>query len=746
MGWFTVPTKDPDKQHLRHHLEMMAWDEGFPTNLDDQDFLRLRNFIGSLRWRAVYESVYAVDPALGHRTGATDARPDYNSTLRGHFYGTTGHVWRHGGTYGAPESGVETDSDPEDGEDTETATPAATPDPSPGDFSNLRTAPVYGIYRVGDVHSVSSGTFPWSGRRNHGIGYQKASRKVPTPHHVVQPGQERKSLMADVHPGGLLRNFQALQLQAFPLAGRDFKLKDDGKWLDELAEAIRPSPDGHKPSQVRRDSHIETLRVRDLPEIKALKTDADQLHGKALRGLHAGAPRGRMMTSIGEIGFVHSGFPNLPILLTDAHGTNEFLLNSTKNGPPLRMLLDLFTPGAFVNPHTGKRVARTAWETASGPSNSPSSPRVGTWNVNSAPAHEGYMVIRQGAHGSGDELKKEIDPSALPARVIWNPSAGGWRRNAFGNEHAFSKKIKDLDKKIPGEPLDRLASPFASLPRGWQAWISVVGGDFSPSRATGQGAWGEFSPGYNAFAPGMFTWTAGLGVARAKPFYQTALANLGPDDSLHSRLLTFGSDGRKELELHPDGSIKKQNENDGFLRGRFTADEWLDFQKLSGSEHTAPRHFAPRFAIFPLRHRISDLALNYNYGAELRHFSTALNPRNSAYPPALNPDGKIDDKHSDYNHFPGSHAASGLFLNAPLVLLANQASTSANAFTIHIVAQSIRDDGLPRPGIPNSGPGHSDPDDTILNERWTRIVVQKEKPVTDSDTTPRLQILRRDSL
>jgi hypothetical protein len=749
VGWFTVPERKvaADGRILRNHLEMMGWGEGLNSSMDEGALERLRQFVGSLRWRAVYESVFAIDPALGHRTGASDARPEADPSLRGHLYGTTGHVWRHGGAHGKTESGEDSGEGKKgDSDDAPDDTPeeAAETDVPPG-FAGHRISPVTGVFRVGDRIQVSQTTANWSGRRHHGIGQRQASTQVPALNAAFLPGVEVESLVSDTDPGGYLRNFRALELDAFPLDGRDLKLKDDGKWLDDFAKATGRIPAEHKPAKVTRDSHVESLEVVLLPEVKALQPDKEQLHGKALRGLFAGAPRSAMMTSIGEIGFVHSGMPNLPILLTEAHGTNEYLLNSPKNGPPMRMLLDLFTPGAFVDPGTGQRVQRQAWESGSGPSNSPASPRIGTWNVNTAIAHEGYLTIRQGAHGSLEEMKKEIDPSALPARVIWHPGAGGWRRNAFGNEHAFSKKLKDLDRKVPGEPLDRLASPFPAMPRGWQAWIAAVGGDFSPSRATGHGAWGEFSPGYNTFAPGMFTWVTGAGVAPGPRFYETAFAEVGNDNSLHSRLLTFGSDGRNELELESDGTIKKRNEKDGHLRGRFTADEWLDFQSLVGSAHTAPRHFAPRFAVFPLRHRISDLALNVNYGAELWRFSTALNPRQSAHPPVLKDDGKPDDAYSDYNHFPGAHAASGLFLNAPFVLLANQASTSANAFTIHIVAQTILDEGSPRPGIRNSGPGHSDPDDTVLSETWTRAVVVKEKAQHDNDTTPRLRVIHRNT-
>ncbi len=732
VGWFTVPEKKPGEENLLHRLEMMGWDWKThpPQKMEADEFQDFTDFILSLRWRAVFESVYALDPALGHRTGATDARPDYEPNLRGHLYGTTGHVWRHGGADGISEKAPSENA----------------PDPGTGHrFATLNREPESKGFRLGQQIAINPAQRSWQGMSPHGIGYQSMTRQIPFLSAAVQAGQEEESFMAQAKPGGLLKNFAALQLDTFPLESRQFTTKDDGKWLDEVAQALGRIPPGFKSARVSRDAHIETLEVTSLPEIKALKTDSDALHGKSLRGLFAGAPRAAMMTSIGEIGLVHSGLPNFPILLTEAHGTNEFLLNSPKNGPPMRMLLDLFTPGALIHPATGRPISRADWEKGAGPSHTPETPRLGTWNVNSALAHESYMVIRQGAHGTQEELKKEVDPSQLPARVIWHPSAGGWRRNAFGNEHAFSKQLAETDRKIPGEPLDRLASPFASLPRGWPAWVATVGGDFTPSRAIGFGTWAPFSPGYNTFAPGMFTWMAGMGVAQSPPYYQTAFANVGADDSLHSRLLTFGSDGRKELELDGDGQIKKLNENDGFLRGRFTSDEWLDFQSLTGSAQTAPRHFATRFALFPLRHRVSDLALNYNYGAELRHFHTALNPRASAYPPVVNSDGRIEGQFSDYNHFPGSHLASGLFLNAPLVLLANQASTSANAFTLHIVVQTIRDEGARRPGVSNSGPGHSDPDDLVLSESWTRLVVEKEKPTDPRDFTPRLWVVRRET-
>lgn len=66
-----------------------------------------------------------------------------------------------------------------------------------------------------------------------------------------------------------------------------------------------------------------------------------------------------------------------------------------------------------------------------------------------------------------------------------------------------------------------------------------------------------------------------------------------------------------------------------------------------------------------------------------------------------------------------------------------------NLFTIHVVAQSVKDSGAVRPGIGKSGPGYSDPDDEILAESWMRTVVGKAPPATPNETSPRLEVLSR---
>jgi hypothetical protein len=202
---------------------------------------------------------------------------------------------------------------------------------------------------------------------------------------------------------------------------------------------------------------------------------------------------------------------------------------------------------------------------------------------------------------------------------------------------------------------------------------------------------------------------------------------------VEARLLMFGSDGRKE-----GGPDEKNGDvKNGYLRGRFAADQCLMAAQLN-SPISLPISMAPRFSTVPMRHFVSDAAVEFNFGAALTDFKTALNPRQSAY------SAGADLKQSDGSGFPGGHHASGIFANAPIVLMANQISTSANVFTIHVVAQAVKDTGLPRPGVRNSGPGHSDSDDQIVAERWAKMVVAKLPASNEDDREPRFQILSCD--
>lgn len=90
--------------------------------------------------------------------------------------------------------------------------------------------------------------------------------------------------------------------------------------------------------------------------------------------------RGNLMTSVGEIGYVNSGLMGIPILFS-ADGKTIYSLNYPENGPPLRMIFDLFTPGAFHNNDAGEILPLTNWANYTA-TNTPSNPRRGTWNVN----------------------------------------------------------------------------------------------------------------------------------------------------------------------------------------------------------------------------------------------------------------------------------------------------------------------------------------------------------------------------
>jgi hypothetical protein len=79
---------------------------------------------------------------------------------------------------------------------------------------------------------------------------------------------------------------------------------------------------------------------------------------------------------------------------------------------------------------------------------------------------------------------------------------------------------------------------------------------------------------------------------------------------------------------------------------------------------------------------------------------------------------------------------SGIYANAPVALVANQISTSANVFTIHVVTQSIRDRGPERSdkGVPRenvqTGIGYMDESDEIIAEHWAQTIVAR---ITDPD-------------
>lgn len=404
---------------------------------------------------------------------------------------------------------------------------------------------------------------------------------------------------------------------------------------------------------------------------------------KGARGFFCSAPAKRYFTSPGEIGFCHSGFPLTPIQIGPDEGRTPTQLNSPVNGPPMRMLLDLL------------------YSTSAGLA----------WNVNTAVAHDEYMALRQG----GEEmqmLKDSSDPSGDALHAVWLPAAQGFMPRDTGSEAFRGKEAKQLAEKKPGSLLDRSLSPFPVLRRPWDMWLGIVGGDFAHAGESLR--WGVGNAAFDFFGPGYFTWRPGDG-AGGDPWI-----DFGSDMPGQGKLLAFGVDGRKD----------DKNENSGTLKGRYAADQNLDSIE-DGSGFQLSATMATRFSLLPVRHFRSDLALDYhqeNHESGWLRFKTALNPGLGAQ---LSPGEMAGDKDSaeemDGSSFPGGHHSSGVFYQAPMALIANQAGVSANAFTAYIVVESVRDRGKKREGVENSGRGHCDPDDEVLARRWARLLILKER-------------------
>jgi len=698
VGWFVVEDEEQMAQKA-NPARVPHRGRLFLTGTPQQILAQGPDFIENARRAALVERVFSRDPALGHRTGFQNglvkgAFHSYYSN--GHFYGQLGHTWRRLPRKpilpGQTEDEEETTTDDGDGDDDKTTLALHQAEYMAAGSHLLRAnvkMPEGATYSTG---LVSAQIPQWSGNN---------------PRKQVAEIWEKKA-------ESLTAFFSDPKWERFPL------------WEFDGARC-GDKTDGPKDGPMWKTLDVEASATPAAPS--GVKTE--DLRGN-IRGFFAGAPRGGVMTSIGELGFCHSGFINFPIVLTNAIGWNEYQLNSPRNGPPMRMLLDLFTPGAFVDAETRRPVSESAWRTGAYNSHSPSRPRRGTWSMNTTIAHDAYMAIREGDTGQA-ELKKEFDPTNMTARVAWIPSAAGYRRSEDGAEYYRGKKLEDLQKKpVIGVPLDRYSNPTPIFNRANEAWVALLTGDFSTGRVSGGTRWAFNNSGGAHFGPAQFTWQPGTG---AVPYGSIEpLANFAGSSTANARLLTFGSDGRKEGgDDKGNGDVKQ-----GFLRGRFAADQNLTHMQPS-STVSLPITMATRFSLVPMRHFVSDLAEEFNFGAAFADFKTALNPRQSAFAPTQ------DLKQSDGNGFAGGHHGSGVFANAPVALLANQVSTSANVFTIHVVAQSVKDSGVSRAGIGKSGAGYCDPDDEILAECWTRTVLGKTPSSTPTNASPHFQVLSRTS-
>jgi len=453
------------------------------------------------------------------------------------------------------------------------------------------------------------------------------------------------------------------------------------------------------PTSVRIDETTVIKNV-DLETTTAPATDENLVKlpdgKKGARGFFCSAPAKRYFTSPGEIGFCHSGFPLTTILVGPDEGRTELQLNHPFHGPPMRMLLDLL--------HVPTRGQ--------------------AWNVNTSIAHDEYMALREGG-GDMQELKESTQVSSMPAHAVWLPVAQGFTPRKEGSDSFRGKEAKQLAEKNPGQLLDRHLSPFPLLRRPWDMWLGVVGGDFS--RSGDSLRWGVGNTAFDFFGPGYFSWKPGDG-AGDHPWI-----DFGSDLPGQGKLLAFGVDGRKD----------DKNEDSGTLKGRFASDQNL--AAMEGASVRLPAHFATRFSMLPVRHFRSDLAVDFhqeNHESGWLRFKTALNPGvGAAYSASEMASDKSIAEAVDGASFPGGHHASGIFYQAPMALIANQAGFSANAFTAYVVVESIRDKGRKRDGMANSGHGHCDPDDTVLARRWARVLILKQPHESNA---PRFRIALTD--
>jgi hypothetical protein len=675
VGWFTARTiseyiRDENDDDLKHrpdglrdylYLDAESWTIlSSPTGLLSTNpvqraiaYHTLSNFVNTVATApGLVERVTAVDPTLGHRTGNPNATGPTKKSIvslapgAGHFYGSNGHPWRHY-LYRKGHTVDEADT---------RQVPIYGKRPPPKEVEITRKIPVGNTF-VEIVETVLV-------RQPRPItGYRTRSRPR--------------------------RNLELRQ----PCLTMEF---EDPTILhaaqDELGNAIV-------------DVRLKRRRASGGPSIETpdiwLDTSKKKISGN--QSFFASAPKGDYMVSIGEIGFVHSGMLMRPIDLTKNYFSGSLsrlnehpdnvpdALGAPMNGPPMHMLLDLFTPGAFRENGTATYYTEAQWRDGNYRPNSPSNPRRGTWNINSLVAHDGYLAVREGRRYS---TRQGVDP----LHPYWVPSAWSNRRVPEGKSHAGS--------------LDPYMSPFPRFRRGWESWIAIIGGDYTPYRSRGYGIWRRPRPNggsysYSAFGiVGMprFSWSAGRGASASEDYYDLSYVNFDPEYGGLAKLFTKGRQDR----THTD------------VRGRISTDV-----NYPMNNRTMNLFHTSRYDVFPLRHHLSEVVENSS--GKINAINTALNP----YAASVQIKGYI----RNFSGHPGRFMISGIYANAPVALVANQISTSANVFTIHVVTQSIRDRGPERSdkGVPRenvqTGIGYMDESDEIIAEHWAQTTVAR---ITDS--------------
>ncbi len=708
----------PDSTCLFLDANLIDWSKP----LVPEEIALLREFLTIAPTVAMVERVRCLDPRLGHRTGDPSLESPFG---KGHLRGLLGHGWRYAGALEAAWTFQRRSSFRPDIKDyqIEALTQSLTGHSAPA------------------IHYSASDGLLRTARRSL-IPQWTAATPIPDPEHPLWTGKVWSGVWkADT--GGTqgdvalverpdLKHLTALFdvptiSGAFPLGALEL-----GKAIEKEIEI----PDPKKPGKTKKSKHTD-IETEAFP-VESKLTERDPKKGGA-HGFFAAAFTKRLPVALGEIGLVHSGFFNRAIDLGQERGANQWQLNSPVNGPPMRMLLDLFTPGAFVDEVAGGFIPPERFHTGDYRSHTPEHPRRGLWSVNDFVCHDAYLLMRE---GDPNVAKPEDakNPILQSARAVWRPGGFAYARRELGFEGYWAKNWKDHVKHGAGLPLDRRLQPFPAFSRPWQAWLGVIGGDVSTGRSGIGFLWSHANPIHAFYHPSSTAWSPGHG-AVAPPVHLATLASLTTEESdLGARLMTLGIDGRD----------KDKNDNSGFLRGHSAADQYLDVL-FDSPDVTPPLHTATRFQLLPMRHGISELGLEFADGIPFAEVKTALNPRRPAAFPTLDPTTNQLSEESaeklDGGAFPGGAHATGIFYHAPLILMTNVATTAANAFTIHVVAQRIEDSGEPDSKRPKSGPGYCDFDDRVLSEVWQRTVLVQRPPQPDepADATPIFDVLSQET-
>lgn len=694
VGWFAKPSVDA---LIQDTLFVKDW-----TNANDTSAAlatRVTKWATNAKRAALLERIVSHDPVLGHRTGDPGVAGLFG---KGHFYGALGHTWRRQAVIAGTPVPVASKDTPEVKIIEGRAWTIAA--------GETKAASVFVQRPVGDRLQGSSVTWPVQ-------HWTSTSTKVISGEYLTQvyaSAADAESDKVPKAPASLTALYFSPAIEGAVPQGRIV-------FDDSLKNLFNTVPGDAT-------QNLDWMDVETKATLPALGDWVKASDGKkGPRGLFCSAPAGRPCLSVGELGFVHSGFPQLPIVVAPDEGRSEYQLNCPRNGPPMRMLLDVFKPRSVLSA-SGQPLSESQWLAT--PATTPRH----AWNVNTSIAHDDYMALREG----GEALvqpKSALTPSAMPAHAVWLPNAVSFARRIEGSEAFRAKEAKQVVDKNPGYMQDRHLRPGPGFSRPWMMWLGVVGGDCTPARSGESSMWGVGNMLTQYFGPGLMTWEPGLGAASGDGPW----VDFDSEPPGYGRLLAFGVDGR--VDEITDGKPAQR----GWLKGRFAADHNSDALKPNLG-HYVPAHYQTRQALFPMRHFVSDLAVDYQQESNESNWAsvkTALNPGLSADELPDGTDSSDDAKEAaermDGAGFPGGWHRSGVFYNAPMALLTNQAGISANAFTAYIVVQAVRDKGKTREGITKSGPGFVDPDDTVLAERWARVLIRKE--VTSPGAEPKFRIV-----